>query len=66
MEDVPRVEWKGIMKWNSARPRAIITMWLLYHGKIATKDMLLRFSFITESICNMCKMEDESINYVFF
>ncbi|XP_058741424.1 uncharacterized protein LOC131613801 [Vicia villosa] len=66
IKDNLNVDWRGVLKWNNVRPRALITLWLLCHGKMATKDRMRRFRLITESICNMCKEVDESINHVFF
>ncbi|XP_058782553.1 uncharacterized protein LOC131657058 [Vicia villosa] len=66
MKDNLNVDWQGVLKWNNARPRALITLWLLCHGKPATKDRMIRFGLITESICSMCKEADESINHIFF
>ncbi|XP_058752400.1 uncharacterized protein LOC131625566 [Vicia villosa] len=60
------VVWKGLVQGNHARPRAVLMLWMLCHGKIATKDRLCRFGIITDRLCSMCKTDDETINHVFF
>lgn len=61
----PRVEWRHVMIKNQARPRAMFTLWMTCHKKLATKDRLLRFHMIHEDSCCFCN-EKESINHLFF
>ncbi|XP_058776986.1 uncharacterized protein LOC131651337 [Vicia villosa] len=49
-----------------ARPRANFVTWMLCHKKLATKDRLRRFNFITDNNCSICKFADESIAHLFF
>ncbi|XP_058776370.1 uncharacterized protein LOC131650686 [Vicia villosa] len=60
------VPWRFLMIRNYARPKAIITLWLVCHGKLATKDRLLRFGMLQDSICSLCGEKDESIQHLFF
>ncbi|XP_058775814.1 uncharacterized protein LOC131650101 [Vicia villosa] len=60
------VDWRTIFHRNLARPRANFVTWMLCHEKLATKDRLRRFKLITDSICSICKEDDESIAHLFF
>ncbi|XP_058734045.1 uncharacterized protein LOC131605718 [Vicia villosa] len=66
MEDNQTVSWHGLMKKNLARPRERITLWLLCHGHLSTKDRLCRFGIIDSSMCSMCGQEEETADHVFF
>ncbi|XP_058763720.1 uncharacterized protein LOC131637150 [Vicia villosa] len=50
---------------NVARPRAKFQLWLLFMGRLATKDRLTRFGVKLEKSCTFC-LEDESIDHLFF
>ncbi|XP_058764434.1 uncharacterized protein LOC131637885 [Vicia villosa] len=47
------VEWIFLFHQNATRPRAQFITWLICHGKQATKDILLRFNMIDDSICSI-------------
>ncbi|XP_058768693.1 uncharacterized protein LOC131642471 [Vicia villosa] len=66
MDSNQSVCWQGLMKHNLARPRARITLWLLCHGHLATKERLCRFGIIGDSMCSMCGQEEENADHVFF
>ena len=61
----PVVSWKSLICKNPARPRAVITLWLACHHKLATKERLVRFGFITDSKCCFCS-SIEDINHILF
>ncbi|XP_058756747.1 uncharacterized protein LOC131629961 [Vicia villosa] len=42
------VDWKGLLMGNYARPRAKMMLWLACHGRLATKDRLVKFGMIKE------------------
>lgn len=64
--DNTRVHWKSLFMCNRSRPRALLTLWLVCHGKLATKDRMCRFGMLDDNICCLCLQEEESINHFFF
>ncbi|CAK8572761.1 unnamed protein product [Lathyrus sativus] len=65
-KDIGRVDWRNLIKYNKARPRVFMCLWLTCHGNISTKDRLKRFGMVQDSLCGLCKMEEESLNRSFF
>jgi hypothetical protein len=63
--DYPVVDWRVLMYGNIARPRAIFTLWMACHGRLATKDRLNRFGVTIDDKCCFCPKE-ESLNHLFF
>ncbi|CAK8530494.1 unnamed protein product [Lathyrus sativus] len=61
----PNVPWAKLILHNRARPRAIITLWTICHGKLATKSRLFRFGMINNNKCAFCN-EEETIDHLFF
>ncbi|KAH1199162.1 putative ribonuclease H protein [Glycine max] len=66
MMEADRVHWSGLVRKNCARPRAIHTTWLACHGRLGTKDRLVRFGMITDKICSLCKEVEETQNHILF
>ncbi|XP_058734201.1 uncharacterized protein LOC131605930 [Vicia villosa] len=60
------VDWRSIFHKNLARPRANFITWMLCHEKLATKDRLMRFNMITDSVCSICKTTDETVAHLIF
>ncbi|XP_058726610.1 uncharacterized protein LOC131597970 [Vicia villosa] len=60
------VEWRFLFNQNIARPRAQFVTWLVCHGKQATKDRLVRFKMIDDSVCSTCRKAYESREHCFF
>ncbi|XP_058755421.1 uncharacterized protein LOC131628600 [Vicia villosa] len=46
IDDQSRVDWRNLMRNNYARPRALITLWLGCHRRLATKDRLVKMGMI--------------------
>ncbi|XP_058774749.1 uncharacterized protein LOC131649019 [Vicia villosa] len=65
LEQSADVDWKGLVMGNQARPRAKIVLWLACHGRLATKDILVKFGFISDSKCEFCA-EAETLQHLFF
>ncbi|XP_058770309.1 uncharacterized protein LOC131643950 [Vicia villosa] len=65
MEDIS-VPWYSLLMHNLARPRACITVWMLCHNHLPTKDRLYRFGIIGNTVCSLCGMEEDSANHLFF
>lgn len=57
---------EGLAKNNYGRPRALINLWLICHGKQPTKDRLSKFGMIQDTICSPCNTEPETMNHLFF
>lgn len=60
-----KVEWRGLMFGNNARPRAVFILWLVCHERLSTKDRFFRFGMIDNKKCCLCSGE-ESIKHLFF
>lgn len=66
IEDAVRVPWRFLIQHNPARARALFTFWMLCHGRLTTKDRLIRSGLINDSICSLCKLKPETMHSVFF
>jgi hypothetical protein len=60
-----QVDWKTLVYGNNARPRANFILWLACHGRLATKDRLLKYGMIDNNTCCFCTKE-ETLNHLFF
>ncbi|XP_058726146.1 uncharacterized protein LOC131597466 [Vicia villosa] len=65
MEQSEDMDWKGLIMGNQARPRAKIILWLACHGRLATKDRLVKFGMISDTKCEFC-LESETLQHMFF
>ncbi|XP_058766389.1 uncharacterized protein LOC131639954 [Vicia villosa] len=61
-----RIIWSQLMFLNPARPRAIFCLWMQCHGRLPTKDRMVRFGFTQDNICSMCKSSVETKEHLFF
>src|SRR4051812_20102946 len=59
------MHWKNLMYCNAARPRAVMTLWLSCHQRLATKDRLMRYGMVANSAYYFCEAE-ESNAHLFF
>ncbi|XP_075080543.1 uncharacterized protein LOC142166035 [Nicotiana tabacum] len=50
---------------NSARPKAIFTMWLQNHGRLLTKDRLKKWGLHMDEIYVLCQADKETREYLF-
>nr|XP_010314353.1 uncharacterized protein LOC104645042 [Solanum lycopersicum] len=57
--------WKCLMFKNSARPKAIFTMWILMYRKLATVDRLAKWGLTHDTACVLCTDIDESLDHLF-
>ncbi|XP_058762349.1 uncharacterized protein LOC131635721 [Vicia villosa] len=64
IEDSNIVLWFNLMMHNLARPNARITLWLLYHGHLPTKDRLVWFGVIGNAVCSMCGIWQGVLNWL--
>lgn len=65
MEENNNVDWSILFVGNIARPRALMSLWMACQRRLATKDRLEKFGFITDSTCCFCR-ETESIDHLFY
>lgn len=63
--DDPKVLWNCMFNGNKARPRAQMMLWLVCHGKLATKSRLYRLKLIDNMQCYFCDKE-ETLNHLLF
>ncbi|XP_019240287.1 PREDICTED: uncharacterized protein LOC109220273 [Nicotiana attenuata] len=63
--ELPRVSWKCLVFQNSARPKAVFTMWLLLHGRLPTKDRLANWGINVTPHCVMCSGQVETREHLF-
>ncbi|XP_069147459.1 uncharacterized protein [Solanum lycopersicum] len=61
----PKPVWKCLIFKNSARPKAIFTLWILMHRKLATVDRLAKWGITHDSACVLCTNKDESLDHMF-
>lgn len=57
--------WRKLMYCNAARPRAVMTLWLTCHQKLATKTRLVRYGMVANNTCCFCDAE-ETTAHLFF
>ncbi|KAH0689336.1 hypothetical protein KY289_016694 [Solanum tuberosum] len=50
-----KVEWRNLICCNSARPKAIFTLWLQAQNKLLTKDRMLKWKMQVEPVAPMDK-----------
>ncbi|XP_058784180.1 uncharacterized protein LOC131658948 [Vicia villosa] len=58
--------WHSLLRRNIARPRARITLWMLCHGQLPTKERLYRFGMLDNKICSLCNQVEETVDHLFF
>ena len=61
----PKPLWKCLMFKNSARPKAIFTLWILMYRKLATVDRLAKWGLTHDTACVLCTNMDESLDHMF-
>ena len=66
IDDMSRSTWSKLFLHNYTRPKAKFTTWMLCHGKLPTKDRLMRFGIAQDSLCRLCGVEEENANHIFF
>jgi ribonuclease HI len=56
--------WKWLWKLNCL-PRVICFMWLLYHGRLPIKTLLVKRKIITDDLCPLCSSASETLLHAF-
>lgn len=65
VEDDIKVPWRFLMKNNLVRPQTLITLWMLCHGRLPTKDRLIKFGLLQDSTCTLCTFDRLKLNIMF-
>ncbi|CAK8568638.1 unnamed protein product [Lathyrus sativus] len=64
-KDDPDVGWKHMLSNTISRTRALFTMWMACHRRLATRGRLKRLGLTTDDRCNFCDKE-ETIDHLLF
>lgn len=59
------VAWRKVFYSNLAWPRAIFVSWMLFLGRLNTKERLSRFGVATYGLCCFCG-GIENVDHLFF
>jgi hypothetical protein len=65
LPDAPTSNWCNLVLHNTARPKAVFILWLMCHGRLATRMRLHRLGLITNTQCVFCA-SDETLDHLFF
>lgn len=65
LEQHQQVPWRKIFYDNDVLPRALFTLWLACHDRLATKAILLKFRLLNNEDCVFCDSE-ENLQHLFF
>ncbi|XP_060180731.1 uncharacterized protein LOC132610456 [Lycium barbarum] len=63
--NLPRAPWKTLMFRNRARPKAIITMWLMLQERLPTVDRLIDWGINADPVCSLCSSTQETRDHLF-
>ena len=62
----PKTPWRKIICNSKASPRALFITWMALYGRLSTLDRLIAWGIQVSPICYLCKVENESIQHLFF
>lgn len=54
ISDTPIVLWCNLVLHKRARPREVMILWMIYHGKLATRMRLHKFGMVANTQCMSC------------
>ncbi|XP_060212045.1 uncharacterized protein LOC132639621 [Lycium barbarum] len=63
--NLPRTPWKTMMFKNMARPKAILTMWLMLQKRLPTVDRLIDWGINADPVCSLCSSTQETRDHLF-
>ncbi|KAH1208295.1 hypothetical protein GmHk_15G043136 [Glycine max] len=66
VEDHNRADWFRLLRYNIARLRANVTLWLACQNRLATKTRLKNMNLIQCSLCSLCKEQDGDLDHLMF
>lgn len=64
LEQYQQVAWRGLF-YGAVRPRALFTLWLSSHGRLATKARLVKLEMLSNNMCAFCDGVD-NLQHLFF
>lgn len=64
--DIRNVEWRNLTCHNVAEPKHVFILWLTLHGKLRTKDKLIKWGLKVHSDCAFCQTMYETNDHLFF
>ncbi|XP_059310045.1 uncharacterized protein LOC132061207 [Lycium ferocissimum] len=64
--DFAKVPWRKMICNNQGAPKWIFITYLAVHGKLYTRDRLLKWGIIDDAECAMCGLETESTDHLCF
>ncbi|PNX57041.1 hypothetical protein L195_g050196, partial [Trifolium pratense] len=59
------VMWRTLFYGNVARPRALVTLWLACHERLATRDRLHKYGAMDTTHCCFCNTEETQQHLMF-
>ncbi|XP_019263451.1 PREDICTED: uncharacterized protein LOC109241191 [Nicotiana attenuata] len=65
-KDHQKVQWRKLVCNNGGMPKWNFILYMALLGKLSTRDRLARWGVINETLCPMCKVEEESMEHLFF
>lgn len=61
-----KVDWRNLVCNNCAESKQVFILWLQLHGRLRTKDVLLRWGMAINATCPLCNSVPESAAHLFF
>ncbi|XP_019242423.1 PREDICTED: uncharacterized protein LOC109222532 [Nicotiana attenuata] len=65
-KDHQKVHWRKLVCNNGGMPKWNFILYMALLDKLSTRDRLARWGVINETLCPMCKVEEESMEHLFF
>ncbi|XP_009779248.1 uncharacterized protein LOC107791302 [Nicotiana tabacum] len=65
-KDHQKVHWRKLICNNGGMPKWTFILYMAILGKMNTRDRLARWGVTNELLCPMCKVEEESLEHMFF
>ncbi|XP_059316204.1 uncharacterized protein LOC132067084 [Lycium ferocissimum] len=63
---VENVAWNKLICYNIAEPKHNFILWVNLHGKLRTKDMLIKWGLSVDPLCVFCNSTMETQEHLFF
>lgn len=64
--EYPKVPWRRLVCNNYGAPKWIFTLRLVAHEKLYIRDKLAKWGLLSNQLCPLCNLEEESIDHLFF
>lgn len=58
------ITWSHLIQHNAARPRAVVSLWLICHDRLATKARLHHLGLLNDEMCGLCNSDAGDINHL--